>query len=170
MSGGRWSIPRGDGAGWLRVDAAGTVVFVAVEVVATIWPDQLAVVAAGVSLVLFAVGIVIFVGGFLSGVERSRTEEVSVAGLYFLAGGVAPAAVRRVLMGLLAVQTVVSVAAASIRPFTALAFGILVPMFGLAIAGRWAAEYGAFADRKVLRTKRAVRPKREPSDEEDSRA
>ena len=36
------------------------------------------------------------------------------------------------------------VAAASIRPFTAVAFGILAPMLGLGLMGLWGARHGRF--------------------------
>ena len=103
-----------------------------------------------------------------TGVDRSRTDEVSVVGLYLVTGGVAPVPVKRWLLGLLALQVVVALVAAVVQPFTALAFGILVPMFGLAITGRWAAEYGAFDSRAVLRTKRTVTRSQRPADEEGS--
>ena len=37
--------------------------------------------------------------------------------------------------------------AAGLEPFTSLAFGVLVPMFGLAQAGLWGARYGHFGSR-----------------------
>jgi hypothetical protein len=51
------------------------------------------------------------------------------------------------LLGALAVETVVAFATAGARPFSALAFGILVPMFGLGLSGRWGARYGHFDPR-----------------------
>ena len=65
---------------------------------------------------------------------RSRREELSVAGLFLLSGS-APSDVRRLLLGALAVQTAVALATASVRPFTPLAFGVLVPTFGLGLCG-----------------------------------
>jgi hypothetical protein len=47
----------------------------------------------------------------------------------------------------LAIQVVVAVTTASIRPFTTLAFGILVPMFGIGMNGLWAARHGRFGPR-----------------------
>ena len=38
-------------------------------------------------------------------------------------------------------------AVAAARPFTALAFATLVPVFGLAVNGIWSARHGAFPDR-----------------------
>ena len=39
------------------------------------------------------------------------------------------------------------VAAASIRPYTEVAFGILAPMFGLGLMGVWGGRYGEFPPR-----------------------
>jgi hypothetical protein len=33
------------------------------------------------------------------------------------------------------------------RPFTSLAFGVLSPLFGLAMAGLWGARHGSFGAR-----------------------
>ena len=164
----RLRVPAVDGAGWIRLDAWATLVFAAIAVGGAVAPSLLGVATAAVAIALFAFGCVVFLVAFLRGVDRSRTEEISVAELFLLMGGVAPAAVRRWLLGLLGVQTVVAVAVASVRPFTLLAFGILTPMFGLAIAGRWAAEYGSFRTRTVLRTKRTVTKAQPPVDEEGS--
>ncbi len=164
----RLRVPAVDGAGWIRLDAWATVVFVMMAVGGAAAPSVLGVAAAAVSIILFAVGCLVFLVAFLRGVDRSRTEEISVAELFLLMGGVAPAVVRRWLLALLGVQVVVAIAVASIRPFTSLAFGILTPMFGLAIAGRWAAEYGSFRARSVLRTKRTVTKAQPPVDEEGS--
>jgi hypothetical protein len=162
----RLGVPAVDGAGWIRLDAWATAVFAVVAVGGAAAPSVLGVAAAAVSIILFVVGCVVFLVAFLRGVDRSRTEEISVAELFLLMGGVAPAVVRRWLLGLLGVQVVVAIAVASIRPFTSLAFGILTPMFGLAIAGRWAAEYGSFRARTVLRTKRTVTNAQPPVNEE----
>ena len=39
------------------------------------------------------------------------------------------------------------VAAASIRPFTEVAFGILAPMFGLGLMALWGGRHGTFPPR-----------------------
>jgi hypothetical protein len=49
--------------------------------------------------------------------------------------------------GALGVQIVVSVAAASIRPFTAVAFGILAPLSILGLMAQWGVRYGQFSPR-----------------------
>jgi hypothetical protein len=124
----------------------GTGVFAAVTVAALVLPDVFRLPAVIVDMALFALGTVAFLWAFAISVERSRYEILSVAGIYFLAGGVAPATVRAHLMVALGTQTLVGVASAALRPFTSLAFGILVPMFGLGVAGRWGARHGSFPE------------------------
>ena len=123
----------------------GTVLFSVTAVAATVF-DQLRWLAAAVALTLFGVGCVVFLVAFALAVERSRTEAIGIGGLYFLAGS-APRSTQRHLLGSLAVQMVVGLATAAIRIFTSLAFGTLVPVFGLAMAGLWGARYGAFEPR-----------------------
>ena len=104
-------------------------------------------VATIVALALFAAGTVVFLWAYAIAVNRSRTDAIGIGGLYFLAGETAPASVRRQLMAALAVQVVGALATASARPFTSLAFGILVPVYGLGLAGLWGARHGRFGSR-----------------------
>ena len=104
------------------------------------------VVAVVIDLVLFAIGVVVFLAAFLTAVQRSRYEVIAVGGLYFLAG-CAPQPVQVRLLGALAVQIVVAVVAASLAPFSSVAFGILVPVLGLGLAGLWGARHGQFPPR-----------------------
>jgi len=83
--------------------------------------------------------------------ERQRPQaqvrgRVGHRAQHFLAGA-APAWPRRPLLGLLAVQVVVVVAAAAVRPFTPLAFGTLAPLLGLGFCGWWSARFGIFPAR-----------------------
>jgi hypothetical protein len=125
---------------------AGTAVFTAVAVAAAIAPKALGGTAVVVDLVLFALGVAAFLSAYAIAIGRSRFDAIGIGGLYFLAGS-APAPVRRLLLGALAVEIVVAFATAGARPFSALAFGILVPMFGLGLSGRWGARYGHFDPR-----------------------
>ncbi len=132
----------------LRLDWIGTIAFAVTAVAATIAPDEpvVWVPAVTVALVLFGAGCVAFLLAFARAVERSRFEAIGIGGLYFLAG-TAPDHLRRGFRTALAVQVVVGLVTASIRVFTSLAFGVLVPMWGLGLAGLWAARFGVFDSR-----------------------
>jgi hypothetical protein len=138
-----------DGRRIVQVDIAGTVLFTAVTVVEVIVMDWTRPVAVAVDLGLFAMGIVAFLGAYAIALSRSRTDEIGVASLYFLTNKVAPGPVRRWLLAALAVQCVVAVTAASVRPFTTAAFSVLVPMLGLGLNGLWTARNGTFGARIV---------------------
>jgi len=129
-----------------KLSWGGTGVFVVVAVTAVV-VDAVRPLAVAVSLVLFALGTAAFLWSYAVAINRSRTDAIGIGGLYFLAGDTAPADVRRSMMASLAVQTIVALATASARPFTSLAFGILVPVFGLGLAGLWGARYGIFEPR-----------------------
>jgi hypothetical protein len=126
----------------------GTAVFTVLAVGAAAVPDVLAAVSAVLDLVLFAVGFLAFCWSLLRAADRSREEELTVAGLWFLAGGSASRSVQRALLIPLGIQVVVAVATAAVRPFTPLAFGILVPLYGLALTGVWGAAFGSFGPRR----------------------
>lgn len=130
-----------------RVSWAGTAVFAASAAVAAAFPVAATeAVAVAVDGVLFAAGVTALVVAYFRAVLRSRTEEVTVPGVFLLSG--APRRVRRHLLGAVALQTAVAVATASVRPFTPLAFGVLVPTFGLGLAGLWGARHAAFPPRR----------------------
>ncbi len=133
------------GRRWVEASWWGTAVFTVTAVAAAIAPDVASLPALVVDLTLFALGSGAFLWAYAISIERSRYEILSVAGIYFLAGGAAPRDVRVHMMSALTVQVVVALATAGVRPFTELAFGILVPMYGLGMAGRWAAEHGQYA-------------------------
>jgi hypothetical protein len=114
-----------------------------------------------VDLALFAIGVAAFLWGYWVAVQRSRQDELSVAELYFLLGAAIPRDVKRTMNLCLLVQTVVAVATAMTRLTTpsdtassgssagsTLAFGVLVPMFGLGLNGLWAAVHGNFGPRR----------------------
>lgn len=139
----------------VRVDAAGTLLFLVTAVGSALVFDGVALwIGAVTALALFLIGIAAFLWAFYNGVQRSRSEEVAVTQLFLLAGGVAPRPVRRLLLSLLAVQVVTGLATALARPNgpdgspgSSLALGVLVPMFGLGLNGLWAAYHGRFTDR-----------------------
>ena len=131
----------------LRVAVWSTALLVLTSALAAIWPASMGLVHAAVSVGCFLVGCVLLLSAFATGVSRSRAEAVSTAGLFLLADDAAPPDVRRLLRGALAVQVVAVVAAASVRPFTEVAFGILAPMLGVGLMGLWGARHGQFPPR-----------------------
>lgn len=140
-------VPSGvEGHDLLRACWAGTGVFIAVALATTVLPDPMAVPIAVVSLLLLAAGCAAMLWAFQRALQRSRYELIGVGGLYFLAG-CAPRSVRLSMMGALAAELIVALAAASVRPFTASAFGILVPVYALGLSGAWGARYGTFPPR-----------------------
>jgi hypothetical protein len=140
----------------VRGNLLGTAVFVVALAIAVPLradrPGQ--VLIAVVSVVLFAIGIAASLWAYTSALERSRTQEVGVANLYLLTGPTAPKDVKRAMSLALAVQVVAALVGAFIgvaglqdNQVNALAFGVLVPMFGIGMNGAWAARYGSYGPR-----------------------
>jgi hypothetical protein len=121
-----------------------TGVFVVASALAAAWPDTFLPLSVPVDLVLFAAGCGAFLWAYVLAIGRSRYETITMGGLFFLDDDVAPPDVTRLLRGALVVQVVVAVTAAALRPFTALAFSVLVPMLGLGLMALWAARHGRF--------------------------
>lgn len=136
-----------EGMDVLTASVATTGLFTAAAVLATVFPDQAARPVAVLDLLLFVAGLVAFGMAFAKALGRSRTEQIDVARLFFLAAGTAPRTVRNRLLGCLAIQIVVAFTTSSIRLYTEVAYGILVPMLGLGLAGLWGARHGAFPAR-----------------------
>ena len=148
----------------VKADVIGTALFVVTAVLAAVFfTTGLQWVGAITALALFAVGVVCFLWSYLHAVQRSRTDEISVAGLYFLAGPPTPTTVKRPMLALLAVQVVTATATTFARldgpdgrPGSSLAVGFLVPMFGLGLNGLWAAFNGAFPERERAKSDASV--------------
>jgi hypothetical protein len=124
---------------------AGTGAFALTAVTASLVP-ALEAVAFGVAVLLFIAGCVVFFAAYARGVARTRTDQIAVTSLFLLAGS-APSDVRRSLLASLAAEVVVALATAIGRPYTSLAAGTLVPLYGLALCGLWAARHGTFPAR-----------------------
>jgi hypothetical protein len=139
-------VSDGDGMAIRRASWWGTAVFSVTALAAVLVPD-LEAVAFAVSVALFVAGCVLFAAAYLRAVGRSRTDQIGVINVYLLAGS-APAPVRSSLLGSLAVEVVVALGAAIARPYTSLAAGTLVPVYGLALCGLWAARHGTFPPRE----------------------
>jgi hypothetical protein len=136
----------------VRASWAGTAVFAATAAAAVATqPARLP--AVTVAATLFALGIGVFFWAYAIAVGRSRTDSIGIGGLFFLAGeGTAPdPSHKRQLLASLAAQTVTALASAGARPFTTLAFGVLVPLYGLALTGLYGARHGRFAPRPTRR-------------------
>lgn len=135
-----------DGEAIINGSWAATGVYTALAIAGTIFPDTFAIPTAVVSGVLFVIGCVTFLWAYGVAVSRSRTDLIGIGGLYFLAG-TSPKVVRFRLRLSLAVEIVAALVSSSIRPFTPMAFGFLVPVFGLGMSGLWGARHGTFAPR-----------------------
>jgi hypothetical protein len=144
------------GARVVRLDLAGTAVFlVSLAIAVPLRSHRFAqFVIGGVSMVLFAIGVATTLWAYTRALDRSRVEEVGVANLYLLTGDTAPKAVGRIMSFALIVQVVAAIAGAWIGvvgldkgQLNALAFGVLVPMFGVGMNGVWAARHGSYGPR-----------------------
>lgn len=130
----------------VRAAWAGTAVF-GVVTAAAVAIDSLRPVAAAVAVVLFVAGVVVFLMALLRAARRSREDELSIGGVFLLQGS-APSAIRRHLLGSWVVQIVIAFVGAGLRPYTALAFGILAPVYGIGLAGLWGATHGEYGRRR----------------------
>jgi hypothetical protein len=135
---------------------ATTVVFAAIVLPVALGATALEDIAIAVSLALFAASLVVWAYAFgLAVVRSARGDDITVPALFFLSSGAAPTAVRRHLLGSLAVSVVVAVATVKANPFSA-----LVPMLALGLAGLWSARHGTFPPRRTARGNRTVVPRR----------
>ncbi len=137
------------GGGLVNATFLGTGALVATSAAAAVAPNAFGAVHAVLSIGLFVVGTGALLWAYALGVSRSRTELVTVPGLFFLAGEVAPQATRRAMRIATAVEVVAVVVAASIRPYSEVAFGVLAPMYGLGMMGVWGGRYGEFPARPL---------------------
>jgi hypothetical protein len=135
------------GAGLINLTFLGTGLLVGTSLAGAVAPDTFGLAHAIVSCVLFAVGTGGLLWAYALGVSRSRNDLINIPGLFFLGAGAAPKEVRRPLRVALAVEVVAVVAAAAVRPYTEVAFGILAPMFAMGLMGTWGGRYGTFPPR-----------------------
>ena len=140
----------------VRFDVIGTVVFALAVAVGIAFSDArpVQIMFAIVSMVLFTIGAAGCLWAYVSALERSRSDEIGVANLYLLTGPTAPTVIKRTMTLALAAQVVLSLTGAIVgaaglsgNQVNALAFGILVPMFGLALNALWAVRHGHFGPR-----------------------
>ena len=140
----------------VRINLLLTGLFVVVTAIAAaVFSPELRVAVVVFDLALFAIGVATFILGYFSAVQRSRYEEISVAGLFLLLDKVADRSTTLRMNTALAVQTIIGVTGAIVRgstdgkPGSTLAFGVLVPLLGLGLNGMWASKHGVFASRNV---------------------
>jgi hypothetical protein len=133
------------GVGVIRSAWAGTLVFAVVAVGGALVPAaRIGVVA--VDLLLLLAGSLLYFWGWAVAAGRSRDCEISLWNLILLEDA-APRRVRYQLLAALGVQVVVAAATCWIT--AALAFGWLVPLWGLAHLEYWGARYGTFLPRTI---------------------
>ncbi|HVF33117.1 MAG TPA: hypothetical protein VM933_08780 [Acidimicrobiales bacterium] len=131
----------------MKASWAGTAVFAATAVAAVVTRSA-RIPAVAVAAALFAAGIGVFFWAYAIAVGRSRTDAIGIGGLFFLAGkDTADPGHKRHLLASLATQTAIALATAGARPFTTLAFGVLVPLYSLALTGLYGARHGRFGPR-----------------------
>lgn len=135
------------GTNLVSLTVATTGLVVVMSALAAASPTRFGTAYAMLSGLLFAVGTAGLLWAYALGVTRSRADDVSIPGLFFLGGGTAPPAIRRSFRVALLVEVVAVVVAASIRPYTAVAFGILAPMFAMGLMATWGARHGTFPPR-----------------------
>ena len=138
----------GNGDALLRVDIIATAILSVLSALTYLLADHLDLVFAVVSAAMFFIGAALMALGLWNGIQRSRVEEVTLVGLAAISKSHVPARVRNTLWAAIAVQIVVTVLFASLRPFTQQAFGILAPTFALGVAILWSSRFGSFHRRE----------------------
>jgi hypothetical protein len=138
--------PPGTGRRVVWASYAGTLVLAVSAIAADLSPHTFDFTAFVLALVLFFGGTAIFVWAYLVMAGRSRTDDLTLSGVFGLAGS-APSAVQRRLFGSLALEVIVSITTAATRVYSTLSFGVLASMWGLGLTGLWGARYGAFPPR-----------------------
>lgn len=142
------ALDEGTGSGLVNASFVGTSALLVAGVAGVASPDDFGGLTTVVSGLAFAVGVVAFLYGYAAGVVRSSDEQVTLPGLFFLSH-TAPKVIRFRLRIVFAVQIVIAVAAAAIRPYTSVAFAVLAPMLGLGLMAAWGAKYGVFHPREA---------------------
>jgi len=118
------------------------VAFAASAVPVALGAEDLEIVAAGVALGAFAIGLGVWTVAFSVALARTaRGDDVVVANLFFLQGS-APRRVQRHLFASLAVDVAIVAVTAWQAPF-----GVLVPMLPVGLIGLWGARHGTFPPR-----------------------
>lgn len=131
----------------IRLNWQVTVVFLTATLLTHLAAESIDLVYAIASSLLFAIGAGLCFLGFWNGLQRSRTEQVTLPGLLAISSSHVPTNERNLVWGAIAAQTVIAVAGASLRPFTPQAFGLLVPLFGIGLATLFGSREADFFER-----------------------
>jgi hypothetical protein len=143
------------GDGIVRANLVLTAVFgVTAVYAAAVFSTTAQWVGAITAIGMFAIGVFTFLLAYWNAVQRSRTDEISVAQLFFLLGSPTPARIRRAMLLALFAQVAIAVATTLARPDgpdgnpgSSLAVGFLVPMLGFGLNGLWASAHASFPPR-----------------------
>ena len=132
------------GPGIVRADMVGTAAFVLVTMITSLVENGITDLAnLVISSMLFLGGCVAFGIGFVRAANRSRTEVVDLAGLFYLTGS-APKPVRRLLMGLWFAQIGIAIVSVfTVSP----PFGVMAPVWGIGILTLWSSRHATFPKR-----------------------
>ncbi len=133
-----------DESAFVRVSAGLTLTQFVVTLASLLGGDRLRSGSIIVFVALFFLGIVGLALALLVALGRSRYEQIELSGAFFLAGSVVDPTARRWLYLELLAQSIIGVGAASLAPFTAAAFSILVPLAGMALIALTGSKLGAF--------------------------
>ncbi|MGI9607713.1 MAG: hypothetical protein ACR2P0_16410 [Acidimicrobiales bacterium] len=136
----------------LRVNSGVTAGFTALAALTHLADGPFDVLFAAMCALLFAAGIGTFLLGFWNGVQRSRVDDVTLVGLLAVSTAFVQKTPRNRLWIANGLQILIALVAASVRPFTAQAFSVLVPMFGVGIAALWGSRHATFHPRDDPRT------------------
>ncbi len=140
----------------ITASLGGTALLVVTSVPAAIAPHPFEVAALVVAVALFVGGLVAFAAAYLIAIGRSRTDAVSLIGVFGLVDS-APRAVQVRLLGSFLAEVAIALATAGTRLYSSLSFGILAVMWGLGTMGLWGARHGAFPPRPPDAPKRRRR-------------
>lgn len=127
----------------------GVSIFLATATFATIFPTvfegALLTLNTVVSFLLFGIGVLTFIYALVIAANRSRHELLDIAGIFWLTS--APKRTAWRYRSLLLIIICLAFATGGIRLYTAVAFGLLTPMFVLGIMGVWGAKWGEYKKR-----------------------
>jgi hypothetical protein len=108
--------------------------------------EKIEILYVGISLGLFAVGIVLCIRAFARSLVRSRYQVITTSDL-FLLSTVAPRSIRLWHWGSFISQVITGIVFAVLQESTNFAFGILASVFALGNVSMWAMTHCSFPER-----------------------